>query len=138
MITNLLITLVLAMARFSKTVSAPPNPPVAVIELFTSQGCSSCPPADRLLTETIQQARVDKKAVYALSFHVDYWNRLGVARPLQRCPFFGASAAICPATHNGFCLYTTSRCEWSSRVCRLKPCADVRLSFRCFEETRCG
>lgn len=50
---------------------------VAVVELFTSQGCSSCPPADRLLAETIAQSKKSGQKVYALSFHVDYWNRLG-------------------------------------------------------------
>ena len=44
----------------------------AVLELFTSQGCSSCPPADRLLG-----AYVDQKDVVALSFPVDYWDYLG-------------------------------------------------------------
>jgi hypothetical protein len=44
----------------------------AVIELFTSQGCSSCPPADRLLGEY-----ADRKDVLALSFNVDYWDYLG-------------------------------------------------------------
>jgi hypothetical protein len=43
-----------------------------VVELFTSQGCNSCPPADRLLGELA--ARDD---VLALSFHVTYWDRLG-------------------------------------------------------------
>jgi hypothetical protein len=43
-----------------------------VIELFTSQGCSSCPPADALLGELV--ARSD---VIALAFHVDYWDSLG-------------------------------------------------------------
>lgn len=51
--------------------------PVAVIELFTSQGCSSCPSADRLLSKTLAEARKNRQAVIALSFHVDYWNRLG-------------------------------------------------------------
>lgn len=46
-----------------------------LIELYTSQGCSSCPPADKLLSE-IKKEYQDKE-VYALSFHVDYWNRLG-------------------------------------------------------------
>ena len=45
---------------------------VAVLELFTSQGCSSCPPADRLLGKYS-----DNENVITLSFHVDYWNRLG-------------------------------------------------------------
>ena len=51
--------------------------PVAVIELFTSEGCSSCPPADKLLAETIQQAEKSKRNIFCLAFHVDYWNRLG-------------------------------------------------------------
>ena len=44
----------------------------AVVELFTSQGCSSCPPADEILRGLTQ-----KDNVFPLSFHVTYWNRLG-------------------------------------------------------------
>lgn len=44
----------------------------AVLELFTSQGCSSCPPADKLL-----QAVASQPGVVALSFPVDYWDYLG-------------------------------------------------------------
>lgn len=44
----------------------------AVVELFTSQGCSDCPPADALLGKLAQ-----RRDVLALSFHVDYWDRIG-------------------------------------------------------------
>ena len=47
----------------------------AVVELFTSEGCSSCPPADALVA-TVQKQDKDLP-VYVLAFHVDYWNRLG-------------------------------------------------------------
>lgn len=49
-----------------------------VVELFTSEGCSSCPPADALLARLA--ARTD---VLALAFHVDYWNRLGWTDPFS-------------------------------------------------------
>jgi hypothetical protein len=55
---------------------AEPTQPVAqgnaVVELFTSQGCSSCPPADKLLAEL-----AERPGVVALSYAVDYWNYLG-------------------------------------------------------------
>jgi len=47
----------------------------AVVELFTSEGCSSCPPADALVAK-LQKESADKP-IYILAFHVDYWNRLG-------------------------------------------------------------
>lgn len=47
----------------------------AVLELFTSEGCSSCPPADALLARI--QTEAGNKPIYVLAYHVDYWNRLG-------------------------------------------------------------
>jgi hypothetical protein len=50
----------------------------SVLELFTSQGCSSCPPADRLLGQLVQ-----RPGVIGLAWHVDYWNRLGWQDPFS-------------------------------------------------------
>ncbi len=55
---------------------------IAVLELFTSQGCSSCPPADRLLGKYAAMNNL-----IALSFHVDYWNRLGWKDPFSNAAF---------------------------------------------------
>jgi len=55
------------------------TPRPVVVELFTSQGCSSCPPADRYLSE-LADSRAD---VLPLAFHVTYWNQLGWQDPFS-------------------------------------------------------
>jgi hypothetical protein len=47
----------------------------AVVELFTSEGCSSCPPADELMAKL--QSETKDQNIYFLAYHVDYWDRLG-------------------------------------------------------------
>lgn len=59
--------------------------PVVVLELFTSQGCSSCPPADDLLNKINKSDGTSN--VIALSYHVDYWNYIGWKDPFSKSEF---------------------------------------------------
>ena len=60
---------------------------IAVVELFTSEGCSSCPPADENLRRIEGVAAMLDQNVFPLSFHVDYRNRLGWKDPFSQVAF---------------------------------------------------
>ncbi len=69
--------LILGLAVAATPAVADPRP--VVVELFTSQGCSSCPPADALLGELARRSDV-----LPLGFHISYWDSLGWKDPLSR------------------------------------------------------
>jgi hypothetical protein len=71
------IAVVVALAPRGDARADPPAQPV-LVELFTSQGCSSCPPADAFLADL-----AERPDVLALSYHVDYWNYIGWADPFS-------------------------------------------------------
>lgn len=84
-------SLVLLCAALLGAGGLPEPKPVArvpvLVELFTSEGCSSCPPADLVLGRLLAQQPVEGVEVLALSEHVDYWNRLGWRDPFSAALF---------------------------------------------------
>jgi hypothetical protein len=75
---------IISLLFFSGRPAPSANDGFAVVELFTSEGCSSCPPADELVASL---PTTYPSGVYILSFHVDYWDRLGWKDPFSQAEF---------------------------------------------------
>jgi hypothetical protein len=71
----------------------------ALVELYTSEGCSSCPPAETFLSRWIDSPRLWKDFV-PIAFHVDYWNRLGWPDKWSKAEFTDRQRSYSKAWHN--------------------------------------
>jgi len=77
--------------------------PRAVVELFTSQGCSSCPPADKVLGQLAKDP-----SVIALSLPIDYWDYLGWKDTLADSRLLGAAEGVFARARRSRGLYAAS------------------------------
>jgi hypothetical protein len=118
--------------------------PAVLVELFTSEGCSSCPPADKILAHLIETQPVQGVQVIALSEHVDYWNRLGWKDPFSAAEFsqrqlgytgvLGAKDVYTPQMivdgRTGFVGSKLATALEAIAKAALNPKADVRVSIK--------
>ncbi len=89
--------------------------PKAVVEMFTSQGCHSCPPADRIMAKF---AREDQ--ILALSWHVDYWDYLGWKDTFASKSNTKRQYAYARSLEEQQVYTPPSRCQWTDPCGRLK------------------
>lgn len=114
-----------------------------IVELFTSEGCSSCPPADEVLSKLDRTQPVEEAEIIALGEHVDYWNYIGWTDPFSSPAFserqneymtaFGRDGAYTPQMIvDGKAEFVGS--NWNKAIAAIAdaaraPKADMQISF---------
>src|SRR5689334_19485421 len=116
-----------ASARFvlgpAKSVTPPaPNPAsqppsIVVAELFTSEGCSSCPPADALIRQLADAQPFEGAYLIAFEEHVDYWDRLGWRDPFSSAQFTSRQTAYNERVFRSGAVYTPQLVVGGVREC---------------------
>ena len=114
-------------ARGRPEPSAPAPRTIVLAELFTSEGCSSCPPADALLRRLVAEQPIDGVEIVGFGSHVDYWDRLGWRDPFSS-PVFSERQES----------YSASRVSLELRYTRRSSSSTARSSRSAATKRRCG
>jgi hypothetical protein len=111
----------------NSSINATPSS-VAIVELFTSEGCSSCPSADSLLRQINLKQTNAGQLIVGISEHVTYWNNLGWKDPYSSPVFTDRQSVYASAALARGLLHTTDGLERSRSVCG-KRWPGARASF---------
>jgi len=124
-ITALLLIFASLFAAIS--VQAGPAKPVVLVELYTSQGCSSCPPADAMISELAK-----RDDVLPLALHVDYWDYIGWADSFARAQHTERQKAYARMAHSATIYTPQMVVEGVDNVVGVKPMklADLIMAHR--------
>jgi hypothetical protein len=102
---------------FATTAYAADGKPLIVVELYTSEGCSACPPAEKILAKLAK-----RKDVLALELHVDYWDYLGWKDPFAQAKFTARQENYNMALSSRYRMVTPEMCfQGQSYVAGAKP-----------------